>query len=42
MDNTKETQIALKEMKNDGRVNVVGRISDDERFLLNFETMVKF
>ena len=28
--------IALKEMKNDGRVNVVGRISDDERFLLEF------
>lgn len=24
-----ETQIALKDMKNDGRVNVVGRISDD-------------
>ncbi|BCA85849.1 outer surface protein [Enterococcus saigonensis] len=31
-----ETQIALKEMKNDGRVNVVGRISADELFLLNF------
>ncbi|WP_086347490.1 DUF871 domain-containing protein [Candidatus Enterococcus clewellii] len=31
-----ETQIALKEMKNDGRVNVVGRISKDELFLLNF------
>lgn len=31
-----ETQIALKEMKNDGRVNVVGRISDDELFLLDF------
>jgi len=31
-----ETQIALKEMKNDGRVNVVGRISDDELFLLEF------
>ncbi|MCB5950598.1 DUF871 domain-containing protein [Enterococcus sp. BWT-B8] len=31
-----ETQIALKEMKNDGRVNVVGRISEDELFLLNF------
>lgn len=29
-----ETQIALKDMKNDGRVNVVGRISDDELFLL--------
>ncbi|HAZ5306169.1 hypothetical protein AS257_15220, partial [Enterococcus faecium] len=28
-----ETQIALKDMKNDGRVNVVGRISDDELFL---------
>ena len=31
-----ETQIALKEMKNDGRVNVVGRISEDELFLLGF------
>jgi len=31
-----ETQIALKEMKNDGRVNIVGRISDDELFLLDF------
>ncbi|MGX7029848.1 DUF871 domain-containing protein [Vagococcus zengguangii] len=31
-----ETQIALKEMKNDGRVNVVGKISDDELFLLEF------
>ncbi len=31
-----ETQIALKPMKNDGRVNVVGRISDDELFLLDF------
>ncbi|MGX6977857.1 DUF871 domain-containing protein [Vagococcus elongatus] len=31
-----ETQIALKEMKNDGRVNVVGRISDSEMFLLDF------
>ncbi|MGX7162840.1 DUF871 domain-containing protein [Enterococcus massiliensis] len=31
-----ETQIALKDMKNDGRVNVVGRIADDELFLLNF------
>ncbi|MGN8981293.1 DUF871 domain-containing protein [Enterococcus villorum] len=31
-----ETQIALREMKNDGRVNVVGRISDDELFLLDF------
>lgn len=31
-----ETQIALKDMKNDGRVNVVGRISDDELFLLDF------
>ena len=30
-----ETQIALKEMKNDGRVNVVGRISEDELFLLD-------
>lgn len=31
-----ETQIALQDMKNDGRVNVVGRISDDELFLLDF------
>ncbi|WEG72652.1 DUF871 domain-containing protein [Vagococcus intermedius] len=31
-----ETQIALKEMKNDGRVNVVGKISADELFLLDF------
>jgi hypothetical protein len=31
-----ETQIALKEMKNDGRVNVVGRISEDEVFLLDY------
>lgn len=31
-----ETQIALKEMKNDGRVNVVGKISEDELFLLDF------
>ncbi|GAB2026585.1 DUF871 domain-containing protein [Lactovum odontotermitis] len=31
-----ETQIALKEMKNDGRVNVVGRISEDELFLLDY------
>lgn len=31
-----ETQIALKEMKNDGRVNVVGEISPDELFLLEF------
>lgn len=31
-----ETQIALKSMKNDGRVNVVGRISADELFLLDF------
>ncbi|MFV0558347.1 MAG: DUF871 domain-containing protein [Enterococcus sp.] len=31
-----ETQIALKAMKNDGRVNVVGRVSEDELFLLNF------
>jgi Uncharacterized conserved protein len=27
---------ALKEMKNDGRVNVVGHISEDEMFLLDF------
>lgn len=31
-----ETQIALKEMKNDGRVNVVGHIAEDEMFLLDF------
>lgn len=31
-----ETQIALKSMPNDGRVNVVGRIADDELFLLDF------
>ena len=31
-----ETQIALKPMKNDGRVNVVGKISADEEFLLGF------
>ena len=31
-----ETQIALKEMKNDGRVNVVGKIAADELFLLDF------
>lgn len=31
-----ETQIALKSMKNDGRVNVVGRIAEDELFLLDF------
>lgn len=31
-----ETQIALKEMKNDGRVNVVGKIAPDEMFLLGF------
>ncbi|MGC3596042.1 phospho-sugar glycosidase domain-containing protein, partial [Enterococcus faecium] len=31
-----ETQIALKDMKNDGRVNVEGRISDDDLFLLDF------
>lgn len=31
-----ECQIALKEMKNTGRVNVVGRISEDELFLLDF------
>ena len=31
-----EMQIALKEMENIGRVNVVGRISDDELFLLDF------
>ncbi|WP_265457366.1 DUF871 domain-containing protein [Enterococcus sp. HY326] len=31
-----ETQIALKAMKNDGRVNVVGRIAEDELFLLDF------
>lgn len=31
-----ETQIALKPMKNDGRVNVVGHIAEDELFLLDF------
>ncbi len=31
-----ETQIALQAMKNDGRVNVVGHISEDELFLLEF------
>ena len=31
-----ETQIALKAMTNDGRVNVVGRIAPDELFLLDF------
>ncbi|RXA68009.1 DUF871 domain-containing protein [Enterococcus casseliflavus] len=31
-----ETQIALKAMKNDGRVNVVGKIADEELFLLEF------
>jgi Uncharacterized conserved protein len=31
-----ETQIALKPMNNDGRVNVVGHISEDELFLLDF------
>ncbi|EOH83799.1 MULTISPECIES: DUF871 domain-containing protein [Enterococcus] len=31
-----ETQIALKAMKNDGRVNVVGKIVDEELFLLEF------
>ena len=31
-----ETQIAIKEMKNDGRVHVVGKISTDELFLLDF------
>ena len=31
-----ETQTALREMENDGRVNVVGRIADDELFLLDF------
>lgn len=31
-----ETQIALKEMKNDGRVNVVGKIAEEELFLLEF------
>ena len=31
-----ETQIALQPMKNDGRVNVVGHVSEDELFLLDF------
>ncbi|MDR1605708.1 MAG: DUF871 domain-containing protein [Streptococcaceae bacterium] len=31
-----ETQIALKDMTNQGQINVVGRISDDELFLLDY------
>ncbi|KRN29418.1 outer surface protein [Lactobacillus selangorensis] len=31
-----ETEIALLPMKNDGRVNVVGKISADEQFLLTY------
>ncbi|URZ87893.1 DUF871 domain-containing protein [Floricoccus penangensis] len=31
-----ETQIALQEMPNSGSINVVGRISDDELFLLDY------
>jgi len=31
-----ELQIALKEMKNSGRLNVVGKISDEELFLLDY------
>lgn len=31
-----ETQIALKDMPNKGQINVVGRISDDELFLLDY------
>lgn len=31
-----ETQVALQPMKNDGRVNVVGKIAADELFLLGF------
>lgn len=31
-----ELQIALKEMKNIGRLNIVGRIHDDELFLLDY------
>ncbi|MGY3749243.1 DUF871 domain-containing protein [Vagococcus acidifermentans] len=31
-----ETQIALTEMENDGRVNVVGKIAADELFLLDY------
>lgn len=31
-----ETQIALKDMPNQGQINVVGRISDDELFLLDY------
>ncbi len=31
-----EMQIALKEMKNDGRVNVVGKVLTEELFLLDF------
>ena len=31
-----ELQIALKEMKNEGKTNVIGKIVDDEKFLLDF------
>ena len=31
-----ETQIALKDMPNHGQINVVGRISDAELFLLDY------
>ncbi len=31
-----ELQIALKDMKNSGKTNVVGRIADEEIFLINY------
>ncbi|KFN91182.1 outer surface protein [Tetragenococcus muriaticus 3MR10-3] len=31
-----ETQIALQSMQNDGRTNVVGHITEEELFLLQF------
>lgn len=38
-----EVQIALKDMKNSGKTNVVGKISEDELFLLDYiEAWTKF
>jgi len=31
-----ELQVALKDMKNEGKTNVIGKIVDDEKFLLDF------
>lgn len=31
-----ELQIALKEMKNEGKTNVIGKIVDEEKFLLDY------